>query len=277
MLKLLLGALMALSGSAVAQPQSYSFGVIPQRSALLTAQYWNPILDYVGRKSGVVLELKLSRTGPEHAAAIGRGEFDFLYSNHNFTKRNARVGYQVLARPRDEAIRGEIVVLASTPAKSLAALAGKEVAFPSKAAFVGFYVPMDALLRAGIKVQPVFAANQEGAMAQLKAGRVVAAAVNSQVMRGFAARENVEYRVLWTSEAFLNIPIAAHPSVPKSTVRAVQRALVEMADDPQGAAILAVSAELVKQKPPLGFVRAGDADYVSHLRFHRSSVVKEEP
>lgn len=26
--------------------ETYSFGVLPQRSAMLTAQYWNPILDY---------------------------------------------------------------------------------------------------------------------------------------------------------------------------------------------------------------------------------------
>ncbi len=31
--------------------QTYTFGVLSQRSAVLTAQYWNPILDYVEKKA----------------------------------------------------------------------------------------------------------------------------------------------------------------------------------------------------------------------------------
>ncbi len=30
---------------------------------------------------------------------IGRGEFDFVYSNHNFSRANAPMGYRVFVRP----------------------------------------------------------------------------------------------------------------------------------------------------------------------------------
>ena len=43
--------------TASAWAETYSFGVLPQRNAVLAAQYWNPILDYASRKSGVTLEL----------------------------------------------------------------------------------------------------------------------------------------------------------------------------------------------------------------------------
>ena len=56
-------ALGAFGGTQPAAAESYSFGVIPQRSAVLTAQYWNPILDYAGRKAGVELLLKVARSG----------------------------------------------------------------------------------------------------------------------------------------------------------------------------------------------------------------------
>ncbi|WP_333840952.1 phosphate/phosphite/phosphonate ABC transporter substrate-binding protein [Pelomicrobium sp.] len=264
------------TGSLWGQEKLYSFGVITQRSPILTAQYWNPILRYVSEKSGVPLVLKLAKTGPEHSAMIGRGEFDFIYSNHNFKADNDVVGYRVIARPREEAIQGQIVVLASSDIQSLQALEGREVVFPSQVAFVGYYVPMDALLRAGITVKPLFAGNQEGAMGQLKAGRVVAAGVNSQIMRDFAHREQVEYRVLWSSEKYLNIPISVHPSVPKDKVAKVREALIHMAADPEGARILAASAELVKQKPPYGFVAAEDAEFDNVRRFYRTSLVKGE-
>jgi phosphonate transport system substrate-binding protein len=242
---------------------------------VLHAQYWNPILRYVGEKSGVHLQLKLPRTAPEHSEMIGRGEFDFIYSNHNFTLTNDKVGYSVIARPVEEAIRSQIVVPADSPVQSLREIDGREVVFPSRAAFVGYYVPMDALLRAGIHVRPLFAGNQEGAMGQLKAGRVIAAAVNDLVMRDYAEREKFSYRVVWSSEPYLNIPISAHPSVPKDTVRAVRDALVGMSKDPQGRKILAQSGELVKQRPPYGFVASNDREFDNIRRFHRDSVVKD--
>lgn len=270
---LLLAALLA--GPGRAQDKVYSFGVVNQRSPVLHAQYWNPILRYVSDKSGVALQLKLTKTAPDHSAMIGRGEFDFIYSNHNFTPKNDAAGYRVIARPAEAAIMGQIVVPADSPVQSLSQLEGKEVVFPSRAAFVGYYVPMDALLRAGVRVLPLFAGNQEGAMGQLKSGRVLAAAVNSQVMRDYGERERFVYRVVWSSEPFLNIPISAHPSIPPDKVRAVRAALVAMADDRDGAKILSASADLVKQKPPHGFVAAGDRDFENYRRFFRNALVKD--
>lgn len=268
-------ALGLFAGAALAEDKTYSFGVINQRSPVLTARYWNPILAYLGKQSGLALTLKLAKTAPEQAAMIGRGEFDFVYSNHTFLPQNTKAGYRVIARPREEAIRGEIVVLADSPVTSLQDLAGKEVVFPSAVAFVGYYVPMDALLHEGITVTPVFAGNQEGGIGQLVARRVAAAGVNSQVMRDFAQREGVKYRVLWHSEEYLNIPISAHPAVAKADVDKVRAALLGMADDPEGARILAAAAELIKQKPPYGFVAARDQEFDNVRRFYKKSLVQE--
>jgi phosphonate transport system substrate-binding protein len=255
------------------QPDAATFGVISQRSPTLTAQYWNPILRYVTEKSGVPLVLKLARTGPEHAAMISRGDPEFIYSNHNFTPEHDTVGYRVIARPAQAAISGQIVVLAESPIRALPELQGRDVVFPSRAAFVGYFVPMDALLRQGLQVNPLFAGNQEGAIGQLKAGRASAAAVNSEILRDFATREGFKYRVLWTSEPYQNIPVSVHPRVGTHKANAVREALVRMANDPEGARILAASADLIKQPPPFGFVRASDADYENIRQFHRTTRV----
>lgn len=270
---LVLGAGPATRAAEPAAP--LSFGVITQRSPVLTAQYWNPILRYVSEKSGVPLRLKLAKTGSDHSEMIGRGEFDFIYSNHNFTPRNDAVGYRVIARPIEAAITGQIVVSSESPINTLADLEGREVVFPSKAAFVGYYVPLNALLAAGVKVKPIFAGNQEGAMGQLKSGRVIAAGVNSQIMRDYAEREQYAYRVLWSSEPYLNIPISAHPSVPAAKVKAVQGALIGMSADPEGQKVLAASAELIKQQPPFGFIAASDKDFANYRQFFRKTLVKD--
>jgi phosphonate transport system substrate-binding protein len=268
--------LVALGTKGQAENQQLLFGVIIWRSPTLTAQFWNPILRYVSEKSGVSLHLKVAPTGPEHTAMVRRGELHFLYSNHNFIKDNEESGYRVFARPKGDAQSGEIVVLKDSPITSLADLEGKEMAFPHTAAFLGYHLPMDALLRKGIQVKGHFAGTQEGAMAQLKAGRVVAAGVNAEVMRAFAQRENIAYRVVWSSDKFLNLALSSHPSVPADTVKAVRVAFLQMAEDPEGARVLAASAEVLKQGAPLVFIVARDSEFENMRRFYRNTLVKVE-
>jgi phosphonate transport system substrate-binding protein len=254
---------------------AYSFGVLSQRSAVLTAQYWNPILEHLSRRTGADLLLKVARTAPESNESIRKGEYDFVYSNTIFQPAMAEANYRVILRPRTEAIAGQIVTLADSPIRSVRDLEGREVGFPSLAAFVGYAVPMDRLLREGVSVRPVFGGNQEGIMGQLKAGKVVAAGVNSQVMKAFAAREGVRYRALWTSEPYHDLPIAAHPRVPETVAAAVRDAFAGMADDPEGARVLEASARVIGQKAPLGFLASSPADYANYVEFHRTTLVKD--
>ena len=260
---------------AAETPATYSFGVLSQRSALLTAQYWNPILEYVSRQTGVNLSLKVARSAPESNEAQEKGDYDFVYSNTIFEPRMTKADYQVILRPQDEAITGQIVTLADSPIHTLHELEGKEMGFPSPGAFVGYAVPMDQLLRQGVKVTPVFGGNQEGIMAQLKIGKVLAAGVNNQVMRAFAQRENLRYRVLWESQRFLNIPIAAHPRVPNEVMAKVRKALDDMDNSPEGMKILDASALIIGQKPPYGFRASSPADYRSYSDFYRNALVKD--
>lgn len=266
--------LLSLTSPALAQTP-YTFGVLSQRSAVLTAQYWNPILEYVSHKSGVPLQLRITRTAPESNAAIAKGDYDFVYSNTIFLPATSAPGYQVILRPKADAISAQIVTLDESPVKKLADLQGQIVGFPSRAAFVGYAVPMDKLLRMNIQVNPAFGGNQEGIMGQLKAGKVIAAGVNSQVMRAFAARENLRYRVLWESENFHNLPISAHPRVPKAAQEALRKAVAEMDKDPEGIKVLEASAQVIQQKPPYGFLPATQQDYHNYIDFYRTTLVKD--
>jgi phosphonate transport system substrate-binding protein len=105
---------------------------------------------------------------------------------------------------------------------------------------------------------------------------VMAAGVNSQVMRDFAKREKLDYRVLWSSEEYLNIPLLAHPKVPREKVEAVREALLHMAHDPAGLQILTASAALIKLDPPYGFVAATESDYANSRTFFKHALVKSE-
>src|SRR5204863_290569 len=137
-------------------------------------------------------------------------KYDFLYTNHFFTPERDRLGYKVIARPAGPGIRSQIVVPIDSPIQSLEDLNGKDVAFVTPDGFTGYWLPMDALLRAKVNIKVVFTGNQEASSAQLKVNKVAAAGVNSSVMARYGRRESFEYRALWTSEIYQDLCIMAN-------------------------------------------------------------------
>ena len=137
--------------TAAAQQPPQAFGVLNQQSPALTAERWNPILHYASTVSGVPLQLKMGRTVQETNAMMARGEFDFVFTNHNFQSEFDSLGFKVIARWAGEPIRAVIVVPADSPIQYLQQLEGKRVSFPSTDAFVAYAVPLVALKRAGVR------------------------------------------------------------------------------------------------------------------------------
>ena len=272
-------ALLLAAGTAIYSPlaaaqQSYSFHVLIQRSIALTAQYWNPVLTYVGRKSGVPLELKLTKTAQEGNAIAEKGGYDFIYTNHFFTPDRDRLGFKVIARPAGPGIRSQIVVPEDSPIQTLQDLNGKDVAFVTPDGFTGYWLPYDALLRSKVKINVVFTGNQEASSAQLRVNKVAAAGVNSSVMARYGRRESFAYRALWTSEIYQDLCIMANPKVPAEKVAAVRAAFINMVKDPEGRKVLEAGADLLKSTGELGFVAAENRDYDNYRKFYRTTQVK---
>lgn len=252
---LLVGAILALGlvASASAQERVLSFGVLNQQSPAKTAELWNPILRYLSEATGLQFQLKMGATVQDTDAMMGRGEFDLVFTNHCFQKEYDGI-YKVVARWAGPPIYGVIAVNADSPIRTLKSLAGKRVAFPSKGAFVAYAVPMAALQTAHVDVVPVLAGNQEGALAQLKARQVDAAAVNSRFLTRYAAQHGLSYREVFTSEAFADLPVLIHPRVPKEQADAIRNALLGMKRDPRAGGTL-------QENSFSGFDAASDRDY----------------
>ena len=261
-------------GASAQQKKMYSFYVLNQRSVALTAQYWNPIITHVSRKSAVPLELKLAKTAQEGNAIAEKGGYDFQYTNHFFTPERDRLGWKAFARPAGPGIRSQIVVPEDSPIQTLQDLHEKDVGFVTPDGFTGYWLPYDALLRANVKANVVFTGNQEASFAQLRVGKIAAAGVNSSVMARYGRRESFKYRALWTSELYGDLCIMAGPKVPNDIVAAVRNALVDMVKDPEGRKVLEGGAELLKSTGELGFVAVEDRDYDNYRKFYRTTKVK---
>src|SRR6185369_15279932 len=267
-------AAVVLSASPARADQPLGFYVLNQRTIALAAQYWNPILTHVSKKSGVALDLKLAKTAQEGNANAEKGKYDFLYTNHFFTPERDRLGYKVILRPAGPGIRSQIVVPEDSSIQTLQDLGGKDGAFVSPDAFAGYWLPMDALLKSKVRINVVFTGNQEASSAQLRVNKVAAAGVNSSVMARYGRRESFEYRALWTSDLYQDLCIMASPKVPADKVAAVRSAFINMAKDPEGRQVLETGAELLKSNGELGFVAADNREYDNYRRFYRTTQVK---
>ena len=250
------------SGVGLAQQAPLTFGVLNQQSPALTAERWNPILHYVSTASGVALRFRMGATVQETDAMMERGEFDFVFTNHNFQPEYESIGYRVIARWGGEPIRAIVAVAVDGPIKELGQLDGKKVAFPSRDAFLGYAVPIVALKNAGVRIDEVLAGNQEGAMAQLKSRRVDAAAVNSRFLAQYSEREGVRFRPIFTSEPYPELAVVAHPRLPAAVVDKVRRALLAMKTDP-------LAQPILEQAKSPGFEPATDRDYDSVRRIYK--------
>ena len=56
----------------------------------------------------------------------------------------------------------------------------------------------------------------------------------------------------------------------------MREAFLHMADDPEGAKVLASSAEILKQTSPLRFIAAQDSEFDNMRHFYRTTLVQVE-
>jgi phosphonate transport system substrate-binding protein len=136
---------------------------------------------------------------------------------------------------------------------------------------------MAALRSATIKVEPSFSGNVEGAVGQLKSGRVAAAGVNSKIIEEVSRRENLRYRVLWSSGSYPDFALAARTSVPASVAQAVRNAFLDMPNDPRGLKIMRESADMVGSREVMRFVPATIKDYEMYRPLYRDEPPENSP
>lgn len=263
---------LALLGAAVpALAQEYRFSPVNQYGIKLTAEYWNPIIQYVSEKSGVKLSLKIGRTSADTTSYVLAQEVEFVFTNHLFSPEREQLGWKVFGRRNAPPVHGQIVVPADSPIKDVAELAGQDMGFAGPEALVVYKVPYAYLLSRNVDVRVVFGGNQDSSLMQMFGGKVKAAGGNSQLVDGFTRREGKQVKVLWQSEPFHDLALMAAGKVPEKDVKAVAAAFMNMHKDPKGRDILAQASQAVGLGSDAYFIPATSADYASYRKFYQTA------
>lgn len=266
---MILLAMALIPMAALAAKATYRFSPINQWDITQTASYWNPIIQYVEKRSGVQLELRLGRTMANTISYALAGGAEFIFSNHFFSPERDTLGWKVFGRRNLPALCGQIAVPEDSSIHKLEELQGKTIVFAGPETFIGYKVTYAELLSKGIRVKTDFSGSQNAAFAQMFSGKADAVGSASLLLDHYAKREQKRFRILWTSEAYPDLALMASSKVPVEDLRAVALALLGMHQDPEGRKILRQASEAAGLNADTYFIPATAADYAAYYHFYQ--------
>jgi phosphonate transport system substrate-binding protein len=257
---LILGVFLCWQNFAYAT-QVYRFGVANKDTVMSTAAQWNPILLWLEKQTGIKLELHMGVSLEDTQLRLMHGEYDF-FVGYPFLQPGVREkqGFRVILQAKGGSNEGAIVVQSRSEYHVLSDLKSQVIYMPHEGAFIAHTVPMAELIKQNIPVKIHTVGNQEALVTEFRLGRVKAAAVNVRSFEKVMLNQAGSYRILWRSASLPPLPIGVQNSVPKGVAERVQTALLTMAEDPEGKAILAA----INQRMGLtmaGWVVSNDETY----------------
>lgn len=218
---------------------TYTLAAVPQFEQRKLFAIWKPIVDALGQRTGLDIQLATTLSIPDFEAALERGQFDFVYTNPYHVMRLADgVGYLPLVRDR-EPLRGILVVRKDSPAKGVEDLDGKTLAVPSPNALGACLLLRADLERLfGVRMRMQNVRTHSSVYLHVLNGLTDAGGGVQKTLSEQDAGIRNGLRVLYTTREMASHPLAAHPRVSPEVRARVQKALLDLAASPAGRALL---------------------------------------
>jgi phosphonate transport system substrate-binding protein len=250
--------------------ESYTFGVVPQYEQRQLFAIWKPLLDELEMRTGLSFSMVGVPTIPAFEKEFLKGSYDFVYMNpYHLLKANKSQGYAPLIHDRAN-LRGILVVRRESAIRNPSELSGKVVAFPSPNA-----LGASLLMRADLArlfhadIAPLYVKTHNSVYLHVVKGLADAGGGVEKTLEEQAGPIRDALRILYTSRDMPAHPIAVHQRVPKGDAEKVRLALLEIAANEEGRALLA----RVPMKQPTA---TSMADYAPMLNWGLESFWVEE-
>jgi|TARA_R110002153_G_scaffold42079_10_gene119924 phosphonate transport system substrate-binding protein len=232
-----------------------TLGIVPQQSAKKLAETWQPLINYISEHADIDVVFKTAKDIPTFEQRLAEGEYDIAYMNpFHFVVFNDSVGYRALARQKDKRIKGIVVVNANSTITSLDDLNGKQIAFPSPAAFAATIIPSAYLKQQGVIFTPRYVHSQDSVYLNVQRGFFNAGGGIIRTLNGVDENTRSALRVLWESDGYTPHAIATHPRITKTQREALLDALLTLSEDKD-------NHQLLKNIGFKGFMSSADEDW----------------
>lgn len=241
----------------------YRFAIHPLHNPRKLSEAYQPLVDHLNRRiPGVRIELEASRDYQVYEQKFRDREPAFLLPNPWQTLQAIKVGYRVIAMAGNaEDFRGAFVVRRDSGIRTPADLKGKVVSYPSHTALAAAIMPQYYLHSHGIDInrdiQNIYVGSQESSIMNAYLGKSAAGATWPPPWRLFQKdhpAEAAQLELVWETPSLLNNSVMVRDDIPEALRQQVRKALIELAQTPEGRAILG-NMETVRFHP------ADDASY----------------
>jgi phosphonate transport system substrate-binding protein len=236
----LLGSLVLLGAVLSNAMADYTLAVVPQSSPADTYQRWAPFAEQLQQAVGQHLQLRVYRTFEEFEIDLVNGRVDFAYMNpYQFLMARKAQGYVPLVRDGSRQLSGLLVVRRDSPIQSVQQLNGQELGFPDPNAF-GASLYMRALLaeKEHIHFTARYLTTHANVYRHVILGSVAAGAGVNLTLANDRPETRAALRVLYETPGTVPHPLCAHPRIPEAVREAMIQAILAMAKDENGRALL---------------------------------------
>jgi len=239
------------------------FGILPRDNPVISYELYQPLFDYLSKKTGRTIELRLEKSYKAVVNSLGRGEIAFaLLGPLTYLDAYKRYDAPPIAKSRtskgESFYRSVIVSKTNGTIKDLNQLANKKFAFAAVWSTSGNLIPRYMLARSKIHLNNLdefHHFNYHDTVAK----KVISGEFDAGAIRLSKAEQYLPYglNIIATSDPIPTGPVVVSPKASYVVVQRVQKALLEMAEDEMGREILK------RLDPDLqgGFVAASDVDY----------------
>lgn len=247
----------------------YHFAVHPLHNPQKLGEAYQPLIDYLNSRlvDGQIV-LEASSDYQAYEQKLRARQPALLLPNPWQTLQAIKVGYRVIAMAGEtEDFKGIFIVRKDSAIKQPADLKGMIVSYPSPTALAAAIMPQYYLHKKGIDtkrdITSAYVGSQESSIMNVYLGKSAAGAVWPPPWRLFQLdhpAEASQLKVIWETPSLINNSVMVRDDVPDNIREPIRKALLELAQTPQGGQILAGMSTG-------GFYAATDASYDVVLDF----------
>lgn len=238
-----------------ASEQTYTFCIVPQFEQRRLYATWKPIIDELGKRTGLKFNLVTTLKIQDFEKAYIRGDFDFTYVNPFYIMElHDKQGYIPLVADKVP-LRGILVVRKDGPIQTISDLNDKTIAFPSVNALgASLLVRADLDQLHHVTFTPIYVTTHSSVYLHVTQDLAAAGGGVEKTLQEQDENIRSQLRVIYTTREFPSHPVAAHPRVPKNVREKVRQALLDMAQTVNG-------QKMLQEVPVQQFIPVNYSDY----------------
>lgn len=212
--------------------------VVPMLTASQTYTSWAPILEHVGKTTGVCFKLIVPTSIPQFEIDLGSGKPDFVFMNPYHMAMKWRNQKYIPLVASSVPIYGVLIVKKDSKYLTLQDLNNSKVAFPAPNAFAASLLIRSMLAYDKIQFEAIYVKTHSNVYRSVARGELAAGGGIQSTLWSEPPELRDELRVLAETKRYTAHPFSANSRIPEIVQKRVQSAFLDLANTSEGAELL---------------------------------------